>query len=558
MAEAAALARPNRLATRPVLVLSLVALLAWLPGFFMLPPLDRDESRFAQASHQMLQTRNYIDIRFASGPRYNKPVGIYWLQATAAAICGPALASRIWVYRLPSLIGGYLSLLLLYRLAKRLAPPPTAMLSALLLGTALLTVAESDIATTDAALLAAIVAAQGALMRVYLAKRDEENAPPLLELAAGWGAIGVGILLKGPVIVAVVGVTALALGVWERSVTWLAGMRPLLGAAIVLALVGPWAIAIGVASHGMFYQQSIGHDFASKLIGGAESHGAPPGYYLVLANLTFWPGILLLLPALGSAIVRRSEPAFRFLLCWSGAVWLMFELVPTKLPHYVLPAYPALALLCALWARERGEERLWQRILRFVACGQFLAAALALSAACVLLPVRFGGGLQWQSVVGALAVLVAACIAVLSILRRHAGAASAIAIACAVLCYVVLAFAVVPQLHGLWLSPRAAELVAANRRAGDPPLTLEGYVEPSMVFLLGGNIKIDSGRPTAPFAAGDRGLALVEARARPRFLARAAEVGATAKPLGGLSGLDYSTGREQHLTLYRLAPTKQK
>src|SRR5262249_47361626 len=157
----------------------------------------------------------------------------------------------------------------------------------------------------------------------------------------GWAAVGAGILIKGPVILIVVIATASALSLWDRDWRWLAGTKPLVGAFLALALVAPWASAIAIASHGPFYQQSLGHDFAAKIFGGEESHGAPPGYYVVLASLTFWPATLLLIPAIGFAIARRTEPTTRFLLAWSGVVWVLFELVPTKLPHYILPAYPA-------------------------------------------------------------------------------------------------------------------------------------------------------------------------------------------------------------------------
>src|SRR6201996_7724774 len=71
---------------RPLPLLALLGLLLWLPGILCLPPIDRDESRFAQSSRQMVQTGNWVDIRFGHVPRYKKPVGIYWLQAAAASI----------------------------------------------------------------------------------------------------------------------------------------------------------------------------------------------------------------------------------------------------------------------------------------------------------------------------------------------------------------------------------------------------------------------------------------------------------------------------------------
>src|SRR6266702_1626146 len=101
---------------RAVAVLVLASLLAFLPGFFQLPPTDRDEARFAQASKQMLETGEYVDIHFQDEVRYKKPVGIYWLQAGVVKAAG-ALGFReaqttIWLYRIPSLLGGVGAVLL--------------------------------------------------------------------------------------------------------------------------------------------------------------------------------------------------------------------------------------------------------------------------------------------------------------------------------------------------------------------------------------------------------------------------------------------------------------
>ena len=66
---------------RAIALLVLVSLVSFLPGFFHIPPIDRDEARFAQATKQMLESGDYVDIRFQDEVRYKKPVGIYWLQA---------------------------------------------------------------------------------------------------------------------------------------------------------------------------------------------------------------------------------------------------------------------------------------------------------------------------------------------------------------------------------------------------------------------------------------------------------------------------------------------
>src|SRR5215472_3669793 len=85
---------------RAVGYLVLFSLLCFLPGFFNIPPVDRDEARFAQATKQMIESGEFVDIRFQDEVRYKKPVGIYWLQAAAvragAALSVPDATTTIW------------------------------------------------------------------------------------------------------------------------------------------------------------------------------------------------------------------------------------------------------------------------------------------------------------------------------------------------------------------------------------------------------------------------------------------------------------------------------
>src|ERR1700729_3261927 len=127
------------LAGRPWATLSLLCLLLWTPGILSLPALDRDESRFAESSRQMLDSGNFVDIRFGQVPRYKKPVGIYWMQAATTAIAGHVenLAdgqdTKIWTYRLPSLLGGIAAVWLTYWLGSVFAAE-VGLVAALLLG----------------------------------------------------------------------------------------------------------------------------------------------------------------------------------------------------------------------------------------------------------------------------------------------------------------------------------------------------------------------------------------------------------------------------------------
>src|ERR1700741_2406485 len=94
---------------RAAAILALVSLILFLPGFFQIPPVDRDEAYFAQATKQMIETGDYVDIRYQDDVRYRKPVGIFWAQAavvnTAEALGWRNARTAIWLYRLPSLLG---------------------------------------------------------------------------------------------------------------------------------------------------------------------------------------------------------------------------------------------------------------------------------------------------------------------------------------------------------------------------------------------------------------------------------------------------------------------
>src|SRR5579864_8437237 len=96
---------------RPYALLVGLCLFLYLPGIASIPPLDRDEARFAQATRQMLQTGDFLRIRFQDEARNKKPAGIYWLQAAAVAALSTPESTAIWPYRLPSMAGALLAVL---------------------------------------------------------------------------------------------------------------------------------------------------------------------------------------------------------------------------------------------------------------------------------------------------------------------------------------------------------------------------------------------------------------------------------------------------------------
>src|SRR5262252_5811044 len=235
---------------RAAALLVLVCLVAFLPGFFTIPPVDRDEARFAQATKQMLETGNYVDIRFQDETRYKKPVGIYWLQAGVVrigeALGTPRAHTRIWLYRFPSLFGAIGAVLTTYWAALAFVSRRAALLAGLMLASCLLLGVEARLAKTDATLLLACVAAMGALGRAYLGALSPARADPHpWGLAAlFWTALAAGILLKGPLILMFVGLASVMLVTLGRSFGWLARLKPLPGIAWMLLMVLPWFVAI--------------------------------------------------------------------------------------------------------------------------------------------------------------------------------------------------------------------------------------------------------------------------------------------------------------------------
>src|SRR5207244_7255589 len=136
-----------------IVFLVLCGIVLFLPGFFTIPAIDRDEARFAQATKQMVESGDFVDIRFQDEVRYKKPVGIYWLQAavvkTATALGMPNAQGTIWLYRIPSLIGAIGAVLLTYWTALSFVSRRAALLAGLMMATSILLGVEARLPKTD-------------------------------------------------------------------------------------------------------------------------------------------------------------------------------------------------------------------------------------------------------------------------------------------------------------------------------------------------------------------------------------------------------------------------
>ena len=538
--------------TRPYLILALLSLALYLPGLTTLPPTDRDEARFAQASRQMLESRDFVRIRFQDEPRHKKPAGVYWLQAGAAALVGPAPENPIWPYRLPSVLGAVAAVLITFACGRRLFDDSTAALGAALTASCLLLVGEAHLAKTDAVLLASTVAAQGALGLIYVTR----GAGGLGAAIAFWVAQGVGILVKGPILPLVSLLTAGALVAADRSASFLRTLRPRLGIPLLLLLLLPWVVAVTLATNGAFFRDAVGSDLLPKLISGQESHGLPPGFFLALLMVTFWPGSLFVLPALVRAWRFRAQPGERFCLAWVIPAWLVFELVPTKLPHYVLPLYPALALLTARAVLDEATDGVAGTRSRLAKAGFGLWAVvgLALGTGIVAAPLILEGPFEPMTLGPALVAVAGVAVTLRYALRgRSVEAMKAAVIMTAVILASTLP-TILPGLNSLWVSRSVAQAVERYRGShedGFPTVAAAGYYEPSLVFLLGTETRLVSGEGAALHLREHQdGLALVTADKQRAFLESAAAVDLKPQAVETIRGFNYSKGRWVTLTLY--------
>ncbi|MEJ2227668.1 MAG: glycosyltransferase family 39 protein [Alphaproteobacteria bacterium] len=476
--------------------LVLLCLALYLPGIATLPVTDRDEARFAQASKQMLETGNYVDIRFQENPRYKKPIGIYWLQSASVKTLSPGDFTQIWAYRVPSLLGIIVGVLLTWWAALPIFGRKNALLAAALLASALTLTMEARIAKSDAVLFACIVAMQGALARLYLLPSVGARSAALF-----WGALGAGVLIKGPVAPAIAALTIATLLIFDRDRSWLKNMRSRWGVPMMLAITLPWFIAIGIASKGAFFQQAIGEDFLAKLASGKEKHWGPPGFYFVLFWWSFWPAALVVPGGVAIWLWRNAKVHRKalFLLAWIIPFWIVLEAVPTKLPHYAMPLYPAIAMGAA-WVLNIMLEGQISRLRSYThAAALWLFVALAQAGFLAFLLVYFQIVPSVWEVLIALIFIAGALATAWAAWHGRFYAALATGAICAVLLYTAAFRMVVPSVDQVWISRQIAEVVTALRPCARAPV-VSSFREPSTVFLLGTHTALTSRKNVLPLA----------------------------------------------------------
>ena len=344
---------------------------------------DRDEPWYAQTSRQMLQSGDWMMTHFLDKPRYAKPIFIYWCQATSMRFFG----DNAFAARFPSAVGMTTTLLILAIVLRRAIGAQRALLTVFIFATSAVVIGSAKVSLIDAVLMVFLTGAQLCLFAVYrasvlswhgrLGRELAETAalnhgrdgratsihpkrtswPVILTM---WICIGFAGLTKGPIVLAVLLATMVALAVldiggqwrspsaWLHAFRWWPHTRPLIGLAVVAVIVLPWILTLyfrDAASRQFLFNML--HEPGQHLKGDKEGHAGPPGWHLATVWVMYFPWSLLLPTAIAMGFRHRKLPQIRFALASVLGVWVFVELMATKLPHYLLPAYSSMAFLTA-------------------------------------------------------------------------------------------------------------------------------------------------------------------------------------------------------------------
>lgn len=317
---------------------------------------DRDEPRYAQTSRQMLQSGDWVVPKLLDEPRLKKPIFIYWCQAAAMKVFG----ENTFAARFPSSIFVTATVALLAFALRRSTGRRRALWTAFIFATSGLTIAAAKMCITDGVLILFITAMQLCLGAILLGN----SSWPII-IALGF-AIGFGLLTKGPVAPAVMLVTYIVYVLLTRFASHAKILREytlddrrlqprstgivlakwIVAIILALMVLAPWIYAIEQRIPN-YTLSTIKGEVIDRGTTAQEGHKGPPGFYLMLIWVTYFPWSLLLPAAIISGWRHRHIPYIRFALAAVIGPWLMLEFYKTKLPHYALPIFPPLAFLTA-------------------------------------------------------------------------------------------------------------------------------------------------------------------------------------------------------------------
>ena len=476
------------------ILLSLLVFICFFSSLNTIPPLDRDESRYIQATVQMMESKDFINIKFLDTPRLKKPPGIYWLQALSATITKNILFldnAPLWSYRLPSAIAASISVWLTFLLGKLLFGRTQGFIAALLLLSSPLVFIESHIAKTDSVLMACVLFITYILSKIIFDKKFKDITFSKYILFFTWLIMGFAFLIKGPLIFLFIFFTTIFFRIFS-GVNFIKDTKIIRGFILFLLITLPWFIFINLGDNSNVFLDSIKKDMLFKMISVQESHGSPPGTYFLSSIVFSWPIFLFILPTCIWSYKNKNNKAVVFLLCSIFPAWIFFELMPTKLIHYVLPLLPCFAILTsAMLVSSISSRRELSSLDNFyIKCISILPAigGILISIGILFLAKKYGAGLTMSVLIIAIIYFIGSILSAYSLFNRNYIKALSKVVVANLIALNIIFIALPNQFDKIWVTEKIYEYIKEKKI--DSSFAVLGYAEPSLIYRLGSNTKI--------------------------------------------------------------------
>ncbi|HYY12868.1 MAG TPA: glycosyltransferase family 39 protein [Chthoniobacterales bacterium] len=339
-------------------------------GTWSLPLIDRDEPRFAEASREMIERGDYIVPHFNNHLRLDKPPFAYWMQVASFK----AFGENDFAARFPSAVAAALAALSIFGWGKRITDERVGWWAAIIFTLSLQTFIHAKAAVADMWLVLFVSIAHwsgyellrdkltdgGGKHPILNAHRLTSGSEDLCWCLAFYTALGLGFLAKGPIAwtpLLTIGATKLFLPHPQLANRFRFGR----GILLMLAIIAAWGMPALIRTHGEFLSIGIGRHVISRSFAAMEGHGAASlGIYLLLLPFyfvtvfaSFFPWSIKL-PRLARRLWSERNDIDNYLVASAAIIFLIFTVISTKLPHYILPAFPMLSLLVA---RRLADER---------------------------------------------------------------------------------------------------------------------------------------------------------------------------------------------------------
>ncbi len=341
------------------LVLLLAFTAVWFSNLEYRKLVNPDEGRYAEIAREMVASGDWITPRLNDIKYFEKPALQYWATAAAYTLFG----EHQWTARLWSALTGFLGVLMVFFTGRRLFGAEAGWYAALVLGSSLLWVLVGHVNTLDMGVSFFLAAAVCAFL---LAQHDAADTRARSRwMLAAWAALALALLSKGLIGLVLPGAALFLYILIERDWRLAGRLRLVAGIALLLALTLPWFVAVSRANPEFFHFFFIHEHFERFL---TKQHGRyePPYYFIPVLLAGMLPWTVTLIDALSRAWKRAPQQHFqaqRFLFLWAAVVFVFFSASSSKLLSYIVPMFPALALLIGVRLTQLSARALtWQAL----------------------------------------------------------------------------------------------------------------------------------------------------------------------------------------------------